>query len=87
MATQATAMHAKEQSSQPMSLLYFLDIGAGQVRSVHTDGSNVKVLVDEGPKHPDGLAVDAQAGYIYWTNMGSSAKTDDGTIVRSDLDG
>lgn len=86
MATNETAVHTSEKSRQPAALLYFLDIGSGQVRSVNTDGSNVKTLV-EGQKHPDGLAVDAHAGYIYWTNMGLSAKTDDGTIVRSNLDG
>ena len=87
MASQETAVHSKEQSRQPVALLYFLDISTGQVKSANPDGSNVKILVDEGPKHPDGLAVDAHAGYIYWTNMGLSAKTDDGTVVRSGLNG
>jgi sugar lactone lactonase YvrE len=88
MASLDTATQTKDQQNrQPAALLYFLDISTGQVKSANPDGSNVKVLVDEGPKHPDGLAVDASAGYIYWTNMGLSAKTDDGTIVRSNLDG
>jgi sugar lactone lactonase YvrE len=83
-----TATHTKEQPNrQPVALLYFLDIGTGEVKSANPDGSNVKILVEEGPKHPDGLAVDAHAGYIYWTNMGLSPKTNDGTIVRSNLDG
>ncbi|MEX4005620.1 hypothetical protein AB4Y38_43565, partial [Paraburkholderia sp. EG285A] len=36
---------------------------------------------------PDGIAVDAEAGHIYWTNMGSSLSADDGSIERADLDG
>jgi DNA-binding beta-propeller fold protein YncE len=42
--------------------------------------------VSEGRKLPDGLAVDAAAGHLYWTNMGNP-KANDGSIFRSDLDG
>jgi hypothetical protein len=35
---------------------------------------------------PDGVAVDAAAGHIYWTNMGVP-HLDDGSIERCDLDG
>ena len=66
--------------------LFFLDLGAGRVLSVNPDGSDLQVIVDEGRKLPDGLAVDAAAGHLYWTNMGS-LKLNDGSIVRSDLDG
>src|ERR1700736_5664696 len=66
--------------------LFFLDLGAGRVLSAHPDGSDLKVLVDEGRKLPDGLAVDTAAGHLYWTNMGS-LKANDGSILRSDLDG
>jgi hypothetical protein len=34
----------------------------------------------------DGIAIDLQAGHIFWTNMGK-VKVDDGSIERSDLDG
>src|SRR5262249_56451262 len=37
-------------------------------------------------RFPDGIAVDAQAGHIYWTNMGIP-DLDDGSIERADLDG
>jgi DNA-binding beta-propeller fold protein YncE len=35
---------------------------------------------------PDGIEVDAEAGHIYWTNMGNPSKND-GSIERVDLDG
>jgi DNA-binding beta-propeller fold protein YncE len=66
--------------------LFFLDLAAGRVLSVNTDGSDLKVIVEEGRKLPDGLAVDAAAGHLYWTNMGN-LKANDGSILRSDLDG
>jgi DNA-binding beta-propeller fold protein YncE len=66
--------------------IFFLDLGAGRVLSANPDGSDLKTLVSEGRKLPDGLAVDAAAGHLYWTNMGNP-KANDGTIFRSDLDG
>ncbi len=38
------------------------------------------------PEIPDGLVVDSAAGHMYWTNMGN-LKANDGSILRSDLDG
>jgi DNA-binding beta-propeller fold protein YncE len=66
--------------------LFFLDLGGGRVLSVNPDGSDLKTLVSEGRKLPDGIAVDVAAGYIYWTNMGNP-NADDGSIDRADLDG
>jgi hypothetical protein len=66
--------------------LFFLDLGAGRVLSASPDGSDTKILIEEGRRLPDGLAVDVQAGYLYWTNMGNP-KVNDGSILRSDLDG
>lgn len=65
--------------------LFFLNI-RGQVLAAAPDGSEVRVLVDGLDSWPDGIAVDAEAGHIYWSNMGR-AKDDDGSIIRSDLDG
>jgi hypothetical protein len=82
-----TAAQMKEQQNrQPVALLYFLDISTGRVMSANPDGSNVKILVEQGPKHPDGLAVDPQKGHLYWTNMGNP-KANDGAIIRANLDG
>jgi hypothetical protein len=66
--------------------LYFLDLAGGRVLSSNPDGSNLKTIIDEGRKLPDGLAVDGAAGNLYWTNMGNP-NTNDGSIMRSDLDG
>jgi DNA-binding beta-propeller fold protein YncE len=66
--------------------LFFLDLAAGRVMSVNPDGSDLQVIIEEGRKLPDGLAVDAAAGHLYWTNMGN-LKANDGSILRSDLDG
>jgi len=66
--------------------LFFLSVSAGQVLSANPDGSDVKVIVSEGRRLPDGIVVDAQAGHLYWTNMGNPV-ANDGSIERADLDG
>src|SRR5580692_6713680 len=66
--------------------IFFLDAGGGRVRSANPDGSDLKTIVEEGRKIPDGLVVDSAAGHMYWTNMGNP-QTNDGSILRSDLDG
>src|SRR5258706_4419843 len=76
---------AKKQKTAT-ARIFFLDVASGQVRSANPDGSDLKTIVDEGRKLPDGLAVDVAAGHLYWTNMGN-LKQDDGSIFRSDLAG
>jgi sugar lactone lactonase YvrE len=66
--------------------LFFLSASSGQVFSANPDGSDVKVLVSEGRRLPDGIVVDTQAGHLYWTNMGNPT-SNDGSIERSNLDG
>jgi sugar lactone lactonase YvrE len=66
--------------------LFFLDLAAGRVLSANPDGTGLTTLVEEGRKLPDGLAIDIAAGHLYWTNMGNP-KVNDGSILRSDLDG
>jgi len=66
--------------------LFFLDLSDGRVLTAKPDGSDLKTIVSEGRKLPDGIVVDAEAGHIYWTNMGS-LKGNDGAIDRADLDG
>jgi DNA-binding beta-propeller fold protein YncE len=66
--------------------LFFLDLSDGRVLSVNPDGSDLKTIVSEGRKLPDGIVVDVAAGHIYWTNMGNPS-VNDGSIDRADLDG
>ena len=66
--------------------LFFLDLGAGRILCAKPDGSDLKTIINEGRKLPDGLALDLTVGHIYWTNMGNP-KRNDGSIMRSDLDG
>ncbi|MDM0001222.1 3-hydroxyacyl-CoA dehydrogenase [Variovorax sp. J22P240] len=65
--------------------LFVLDLAEGRVFSILPDGSDKKIIVT-GCRAPDGVAVDAEAGHLYWTNMGSLGH-DDGSIERVDLDG
>ena len=66
--------------------IFFLDLGAGRILSARPDGSDLKVIVAGGQRHPDGLAADPKRGHLYWTNMGNPV-ANDGSIFRSDLDG
>lgn len=81
---------AKPKSAEPVlttkGRLFFLDLSAGRVLASNPDGSDLKVLVSEGRRLPDGIVVDVAAGHIYWTNMGHPS-ANDGSIERSDLDG
>src|SRR6201995_5964942 len=65
--------------------LFFLEASGGRIHSANADGSDRKVIVG-GARIPDGVVVDAEAGHIYWTNMGIPSKND-GSIERVDLDG
>lgn len=66
--------------------LFFLDLSAGRVLTANPDGSDLKVIVSEGRRLPDGIVVDVAAGHIFWTNMGNPI-ANDGSIERADLDG
>ena len=46
--------------------------GDGRLFSINPDGSGKTVLVSGCPV-PDGVAVDVEAGHVYWTNMGAAA--------------
>lgn len=69
--------------------LYFLDTHGREVMSANTDGSHVRVLADTAGM-PDGIAVDAAAGQVYWTNMATWSPTvrfGAGSLQRADLNG
>src|ERR1700723_3599050 len=86
MSKTSSASVTRNKSNGVVARIIFLDLGAGRVLSANPDGSDLKTLVSEGRKLPDGLAVDVAGGHLYWTNMGNP-KANDGTIFRSDLDG
>jgi len=65
--------------------LFVLELSGNRIHSMNPDGSDCKTIVTDG-RLPDGIAVDVQAGHIYWTNMGNPP-VNDGSIERADLDG
>jgi DNA-binding beta-propeller fold protein YncE len=66
--------------------LFFLSASSGEVFSANPDGSDLKVIVSEGRRLPDGIVVDTEAGHLYWTNMGNPT-ANDGSIERADFAG
>ena len=84
--TASMPINAEAKNAHTSARLFFLNLSGGRVLSANPDGSDLKTIIDEGRKLPDGLALDVAAGHIYWTNMGDP-KTNDGSIMRSDLNG
>src|SRR5437773_2715291 len=74
-----------DTNHHPTARLFVLDISAGRILSMKTDGSDGRVIVT-GCRMPDGIVVDTEAGHIYWTNMGVPSRND-GSIERADVDG
>ena len=68
-----------------VSRLFVLELNAGRIHSMNTDGSEREVIVTDCHL-PDGIVVDVDAGHIYWTNMGVP-NLNDGSIERADIDG
>ena len=65
--------------------LFLLELSGDRIHSMSPDGSDRKTIVTDCHL-PDGIVVDAQAGHIYWTNMGVP-NLNDGSIERADLNG
>jgi len=86
-ATTSTPINAGADKSTRSGRLFFLDAGGGRIFSANHDGSDLKTIINEGRKFPDGLVVDVAAGHIYWTNMGNNPVVNDGSIERADFDG
>ncbi len=63
--------------------MYWIDWGLGTIHCAGLDGSNVETLVT-GLSSPQGIAVDAEGGKMYWT-IGSSGGRNE--IYRANLDG
>ena len=65
--------------------LFVLELSGGRIHVMNPDGTDRKTIVTDC-RLPDGIAVDVEAGHIYWTNMGVP-NLNDGSIERADLDG
>ncbi|CCF36500.1 low-density lipoprotein receptor YWTD [Colletotrichum higginsianum] len=59
----------------------------GRIVSCLIDGSDLQTVIDNIKSLPDGITIDHATGHMYWTNMGSSLKSDSGSIERANLDG
>jgi hypothetical protein len=87
MSTTVSTPKGPKSTPKPTSgRLFFLDLGGGRILSSNPDGSDLKTILTEGRRLPDGLVADVEAGHLYWTNMGNPS-ANDGSIERSDLDG
>jgi DNA-binding beta-propeller fold protein YncE len=82
----AKSKSSKVTTKATSGRLFVLDVSAGRVLSCKPDGSDLKTIVSEGRRLPDGIVVDVEAGHIYWTNMGNP-KANDGSIERAALNG
>jgi hypothetical protein len=73
------------RASGAIPRLFVLELSADSIHSMNTDGTERRTIVTDCHL-PDGIVVDAEAGHIYWTNMGIP-NMNDGSIERADLDG
>ena len=85
--TEALATKAKPASHRKGAVgrLFVLELSGDRIHLMNPDGSDRKTIVTDCHL-PDGIVVDAEAGHIYWTNMGVPY-LDDGSIERADLNG
>src|ERR1700731_4629322 len=87
MAVKTAKLEVKKTTAKAATTrLFFLSASSGEVFSANADGSDLKVIVSEGRRIPDGIIVDVEAGHLYWTNMGNPT-ANDGSIERANLDG
>jgi len=66
--------------------LFVLDLSGGPRAFDETRWSEEKAILTGCGRYLDGIAVDIEAGHVYWSNMGVPSQKD-GSIERSDLDG
>ena len=81
----ATVRPSAEEGIVRSGRLFFLEMSSDRIHSMNPDGTDAATIVT-GCHRPDGIVVDAEAGHIYWTNMGVPA-CDDGSIECAALDG
>ncbi len=84
MSKEAKKKNQSARADSTVPRLFVLELNAGRIHSMNTDGSDRKTVVTDCHL-PDGIAVDVDAGHIYWTNMGVP-NLNDGSIERADID-
>jgi sugar lactone lactonase YvrE len=84
--SKASKSETSKSTTKTVGRLFFLSASSGQIFSANPDGSDLKIILSEGRRIPDGIVVDTEAGHLYWTNMGNPS-ANDGSIERADLDG
>src|ERR1700730_10137093 len=86
MAVKSSKSEVKKTTAKATTArLFFLSASSGQVFSANPDGSDLKTIVSEGRRIPDGIVVDVAAGHLYWHDMGNP-NANDGSIERGNLD-
>lgn len=73
------------------SRLVLLDVNKRHLEVISRDSGELLLRVED-VGHPDGVQVDAENGYFYWTDMGPDRRVEDflsadGSIWRCDLNG
>jgi sugar lactone lactonase YvrE len=69
--------------------LFWLDVFANTVTRANADGSEATAFASgAGISAPDGVIVDVEGGYVYWSNMGTLlGGAELGTVARKPLEG
>jgi hypothetical protein len=58
-ATLAKSKKTPNEKNAVTARIFFLDVAGGRILSANPDGSDLKTIVVEGRKLPDGLVVDS----------------------------
>jgi hypothetical protein len=58
----STSIDAEAKNAPTSGRLFFLNLSAGRILSANPDGSDLKAIVNEGRKLPDGLALESSPG-------------------------
>src|SRR6266849_2906177 len=67
--SKASKSETAELAAKTVARLYFLDLSAGRILTSNPDGSDLKTIVNEGRKLPDGIVVDVARGHLDGTNI------------------
>ena len=80
----STPIDAEAKNAHTSARLFFLNLSGGRVLSANPDGSDLKTIIDEGRKLPDGLALDVAASEFYNGDGTYTYKKSTGKTVTGD---